>query len=441
MASTKNEKSSKNYFVLMCAFFVPIIVAVIITIALIATSSTSQTSSSSSTLINKESQRELIKRGFEAKKGKAYSNIFTHIKTDERKIVSERTPRAEKIVSMNRTIDIPKGISYVGKNLYFLGNWDYTNRVLWRPDGTPIRSKSVQKPKPSKRDFAPSEKTIMEQQIDYMVYENRQSIKGFMFVHKKDQDYKKRDQSDDTATQEYSRSNGETVTGFNLSISDETDVSLCSKPIAEGAILKSIEPFILDPTNSRGISTLFIKEAIGRAKSSWAAVLDVQIIGSEDNGIVDGIDFNEPDNQNEMIFGSLDDCDTIAVTLLWGIFDGDVSSRQIFEWDMVFNERCHDFGNADVDYGVMDLQAIATHEFGHVLGRADEYNSDCSQTVMYGIGDIGSRMQRVIDPYNIIGVRVAYGESVEDFLGIIPNGTPKVKTGYYFIILVLVMLI
>ena len=58
---------------------------------------------------------------------------------------------------------------------------------------------------------------------------------------------------------------------------------------------------------------------------------------------------------------------------------------------------------------VMDLQNIATHEFGHGIGLDDVYNSECSEVTMYGYSDYGEIKKRTLEQPDVTGLQKLYG--------------------------------
>ena len=58
----------------------------------------------------------------------------------------------------------------------------------------------------------------------------------------------------------------------------------------------------------------------------------------------------------------------------------------------------------------MDLQNIATHEFGHGLGLGDIYIDDCSEFTMYGYSYNGDTDNRSLEDPDITGLWELYGQ-------------------------------
>jgi len=104
------------------------------------------------------------------------------------------------------------------------------------------------------------------------------------------------------------------------------------------------------------------------------------------------------------------------VTIIWGYFTGPPQLREIIEFDIMFDT---DFtwgyagetsetqlGNTDI----MDLQNIATHEFGHGAGLADLYDSRASEETMYGYSTYGETKKRTLYIGDIKGIQKLYGQ-------------------------------
>ena len=75
---------------------------------------------------------------------------------------------------------------------------------------------------------------------------------------------------------------------------------------------------------------------------------------------------------------------------------------------MLFNTR-FDWRKASLDPTKMDLQNIATHEFGHSVGLGDLYSSTCSEVTMYGYSTEGETKKQTLEEPDITGLQVLYG--------------------------------
>ena len=152
-------------------------------------------------------------------------------------------------------------------------------------------------------------------------------------------------------------------------------------------------------------------EAIFWSAEAWDAETSMELFNgyvSDENANWDD-EQNEIDGRNELSLGIYPNVNVIAVTVVWGYFSGPPKSRQIFEFDILFNE-VFDWGDADVNSDVMDLQNIATHELGHGLGLGDIYIDGCSEVTMYGYSYNGDTDKRSLEDPDITGLWELYGQ-------------------------------
>ncbi len=192
---------------------------------------------------------------------------------------------------------------------------------------------------------------------------------------------------------------------------EENHISCCN-PISQGARWKTTENFAIDPTNSHMLSTQFVFNAIELSMGVWDNKIAFGIFGNRlDASIVDGADSVAPDGKNEILFGTLAQNNVIAVTFLWGVFGGPIANRELLEADIVFNEF-FSWGNASTNMGVMDLQNIATHEFGHYSGLGHPpLSASCSDTTMFGTSSLEETQKRTLETEDILCLCELYGDS------------------------------
>jgi hypothetical protein len=111
------------------------------------------------------------------------------------------------------------------------------------------------------------------------------------------------------------------------------------------------------------------------------------------------------DGTNTVAFGNLGTSGTIAVTTYWY----NRKTREIVEFDMCFNTY-YAWGDAtQTSQQVMDIQNIATHEFGHAIGLADLYQAAFDFVTMYGYADYNQTNKRTLEPQDIAGLEKIYG--------------------------------
>jgi len=188
---------------------------------------------------------------------------------------------------------------------------------------------------------------------------------------------------------------------------EEPDASDCYGFLSKGAKWKTVEPYMVDSTNTRGLEGSFVTSNLAMDIGKWETAAGVSILGDEIAGIVDGADTVSTDGKNEVMFGDIEQENAIAVAIVWGIFGGPPPFRQLVEWDMVFDDVDFDWGIGEADK--MDFENIATHELGHAVGLGDLYTSECSEQTMYGYATEGETKKRTLEAGDITGITKLYG--------------------------------
>ncbi|MFC2010077.1 matrixin family metalloprotease [Chloroflexota bacterium] len=116
------------------------------------------------------------------------------------------------------------------------------------------------------------------------------------------------------------------------------------------------------------------------------------------------------DGQNTVSWRRIAPRSTIAVTRLWY----DTVTGQIVEFDIAFNAFLK-WGIDPDDEGPIslskqyDVQNIATHEVGHVVGLADLYEDQYRELTMYGYGRTGEVIKISLEEGDMAGARYLYG--------------------------------
>ena len=182
----------------------------------------------------------------------------------------------------------------------------------------------------------------------------------------------------------------------------------CYTILAKGAKWKTIENAQVNPTNSN-LSASFLTSNTLAAREAWDAQTSQELFGNTItvNNTAD-VDSSSPDGFNEYVFSSYSDPNVIAVTTVWGYFFGPPQTREIVEYDVLFN-TAYVWGDAAANGSVMDYLNIATHETGHGAGLGDVYDTACSEVTMYGYSAYGETKKRTLEQPDINGLRKLYG--------------------------------
>jgi len=113
--------------------------------------------------------------------------------------------------------------------------------------------------------------------------------------------------------------------------------------------------------------------------------------------------------------------------LRWGSTGGSIATAytwyqgsSILETDVVFEDGYPWSAAPSCPPDRMDVQNIATHEFGHWLNLVDLYKSCNSELTMYGYGDYGETKNRTLHQNDEDGICYIY-----------PGGSPTEKTAFH----------
>jgi hypothetical protein len=124
----------------------------------------------------------------------------------------------------------------------------------------------------------------------------------------------------------------------------------------------------------------------------------------------DALNLAAPDGRSEVGLGTLANRPgTIALTVLWGVFEGPLAERELVEFDMIFDESSYVFGNSSAVLGVVDYESTATHEFGHAHGLDDIYEPQCDSVTMFGTSARDETHKRTLEQPDTAAVLQLYG--------------------------------
>lgn len=191
--------------------------------------------------------------------------------------------------------------------------------------------------------------------------------------------------------------------------------SQCFSFLSQGAKWKTIESWLVNPANTRGLASEFVFSNLSSNIAKWEDGADgvlgngvsIDILG---NGAVTNdvlvADTVSPDNQNEVFFANISSPGAIAVTIVWGIFSGPPFARELVEWDQVYDDVDFDWSSVG-EGGKMDFENIATHEIGHSDGMGHPDDS-CTEETMYRFSSFGETKKRDLNTGDIAGINKLY---------------------------------
>jgi len=239
--------------------------------------------------------------------------------------------------------------------------------------------------------------------IGNSTYEGK-PVEGYIFVH-----YKK-----GYAKPSGTCGNGVCESGENAKKcpidcgSSEPDTSSCYDFMARGAKWKTVESYLINPSNSRGLDESVIASNFISDISKWESATGQAILGTgTTTSMALEADTISPDGLNEAYFGSIDEPGAIAITIVWGVFGGAPKNRELVEWDQVYDEVDFDWSLAG-DPLKMDFESIATHELGHSIGLSDLYTGECAEQTMYGYASEGETKKRTLEAGDVKGASELY---------------------------------
>jgi len=183
--------------------------------------------------------------------------------------------------------------------------------------------------------------------------------------------------------------------------------STCFAHLAKGAKWKSLESWMVNPSNTEGLDSSFVFSNLGADIQKWEDASSTDILGdgstTGDTLVADTI---SPDGKNEVYFGDVSSSGAIAVTIVWGIFRGKPSQRELVEWDQVYDQVDFDWSSSG-EAGKMDFENIAQHELGHSVGMGHP-DSTCTEETMYAFASSGETKKRTLEAGDIAGVNNLY---------------------------------
>lgn len=188
----------------------------------------------------------------------------------------------------------------------------------------------------------------------------------------------------------------------------KTSSTACYGFLAKDAKWKTVESWVVNPSNTRGLDSTFVFNNLTADITKWENAAAYNILGDGAmTSVALAADTQTTDGQNEVYFDDIADSNAIAITIVWGIFGGPTFNRKLVEWDQIYDDATYDWSMSG-EAGKMDFENIATHELGHAVGLADLYNSSCNQETMYGYAALGETLKHTLNAGDILGVNKLY---------------------------------
>ena len=176
----------------------------------------------------------------------------------------------------------------------------------------------------------------------------------------------------------------------------------CSEPLLAGLQWDTTFEWIIDPTNSNGISRNLIVNALWHSTNEIERRLIGSVItGQDTDGCADGIDTDSPDGKNEIMFVPIEEAGVLAFMVGW------VSAGKLVNTDIAFNTH-FTWGNASTDANVHDVENIGTHEIGHAYGMA---HITVSLATMQATAAEGETHKRDLLPCEQVGLCDMYDQN------------------------------
>jgi len=231
-------------------------------------------------------------------------------------------------------------------------------------------------------------------------------VQGFMFI-----DYKKGFGHNQKAPPNHGGGGGGGGGG------NGDDTSKCFAYIKKDAKWKMAEPesWIVNPANAGdALGDSFVKNTLSAGIQEWenAAGLteesaeDILGVGSITTSILVADTVFPTDNVNEVYFADVDSPGAIAVTIVWGIFNGPPSQREIVEWDQVYDDVDFVWSESGEE-NKMDFENIAQHELGHSFGM-DHPPDSCTEETMFASAIDEETKKRDLNAGDIAGIDGLY---------------------------------
>lgn len=168
----------------------------------------------------------------------------------------------------------------------------------------------------------------------------------------------------------------------------------------------TMEGYAINNANIAGecLGTAEVQAILEKSSTTWDDAIESKELFGEIG--TTARNYGVYDETNTIAFGPYSgSSNVIAVTSVWYTR----TTKEIVEFDMLFNTAFEWSATDSAVPDKMDLQNIATHEFGHAVGLADVYSASWSEVTMYGYASEGQIDKRDLAQPDIAGLQKIYG--------------------------------
>lgn len=166
--------------------------------------------------------------------------------------------------------------------------------------------------------------------------------------------------------------------------------------IAGGVKWFSTISYEVNPSGS-GLDAELVMSTLAASSETWDSATSFELFAAPTITSETSVG---SDNTNRIVWSALSP-GVIAVAYLWY----NPAMKQIVEFDMVFNTY-YTWGTTGASEA-MDLQNIATHEFGH-NGLGDLRPPKDQELTMYAYSDLGETIKQDLGAGDILGIQKLY---------------------------------
>jgi hypothetical protein len=163
-------------------------------------------------------------------------------------------------------------------------------------------------------------------------------------------------------------------------------------------------PYKIDASGS-GLALTAVKSVIEASFETWDLATSTTNVFADAGSTGAAGSLAATNGFNEICFRSVSESRTIAVTYIWY----NRFTKAVIEVDTVFNTYYTWTISSGGVAGTMDLQNIATHEFGHWLVLDDLYTQPAAEQTMYGYGREAETKKCTLESGDVAGIEKIYG--------------------------------